>query len=208
MRPDEVAAHRYGPAVSPHLAAELAGERIDPAALIAAAPACSATAPTVLVEGVGGLFVPLDGAFTVCDLAVGARAAAADRGGPGLGTINHTLLTLAAARAAPGSPSGRCVLTPWPAEPDAIEESNRETIAHSAAVEVRTLARLPGPDRPALAAAGDTLPWRRLAVSASGRRSGDALLGPSYVCDRAGCEASAWRLGRSAGAQRPRASQP
>ncbi len=33
MTPEEVAPLRYGPAVSPHLAAQLAGERIDPARL-------------------------------------------------------------------------------------------------------------------------------------------------------------------------------
>ena len=39
MAPEEVAPLRYGPAVSPHLAAALAGEPIDPAALVARARA-------------------------------------------------------------------------------------------------------------------------------------------------------------------------
>jgi dethiobiotin synthetase len=56
---------------------------------------------------------------------------------PGLGTINHTLLTLEAARAA-GLRVAAVLLTPWPDEPDAIERSNRETIAESG-VEVATL---------------------------------------------------------------------
>ena len=41
MHAEEVAPLRYGPAVSPHLAARLAGEAIDPAALVARARAAA-----------------------------------------------------------------------------------------------------------------------------------------------------------------------
>ena len=54
----------------------------------------------MVVEGVGGLLVPLTRDYLVRDLAVDARPSARRRRRPGLGTINHTLLTLAAARAA------------------------------------------------------------------------------------------------------------
>ena len=57
---------------------------------------------------------------------------------PGLGTINHTLLTIESARAA-GLEVAAVVLTPWPEEPTAIELSNRETIAALGEVEVQTL---------------------------------------------------------------------
>jgi dethiobiotin synthetase len=57
---------------------------------------------------------------------------------PGLGTINHTLLTVEAVRSA-GLGVAAVVLTPWPDEPSEIEGSNRETIASLAQVEVRTL---------------------------------------------------------------------
>ncbi len=76
MDPDEVSPLRYGPAVSPHLAAELAGERIDPARLLAGAqapgPGAGAGAETLIVEGLGGLLMPLGEDYTVCDLAAGA----------------------------------------------------------------------------------------------------------------------------------------
>ena len=39
MAPEDVAPLRYGPAVSPHLAAALAGERVEPTQLVAAARA-------------------------------------------------------------------------------------------------------------------------------------------------------------------------
>jgi dethiobiotin synthetase len=60
---------------------------------------------------------------------------------PGLGTINHTLLTLDAVRAA-GLEAGAVVLNPWPESPSAMEESNRETIAEFGEVPVRTLPSL------------------------------------------------------------------
>ena len=43
---DEIAPYRYGPPVSPHLAAELAGEPIDPSALRAARAGGGAATPT------------------------------------------------------------------------------------------------------------------------------------------------------------------
>jgi dethiobiotin synthetase len=60
---------------------------------------------------------------------------------PGLGTINHPLLTIEAARAA-NLEVRSVVLTPWPPSPDAIEASNRETIEAIGGVPVATLPRL------------------------------------------------------------------
>ena len=53
----------------------------------------------------------------------------------GLGTINHTLLTVEAARAA-GLDVAGVVMTPWPGEPSAIESSNRATVERLAGVPV------------------------------------------------------------------------
>jgi dethiobiotin synthetase len=182
MAPDEVAPLRYGPAVSPHLAAELAGRRLDPTRLLAAARGLPSTAhagadvlshaatlggegvqtgePPVIVEGVGGLLVPLADDFTVRDLAVALGLPLLIAAPPGLGTINHTLLTLHAARAA-GLDVCAVVLTPWSARPSPMESSNRETIARLGDVEVVGLAPLAHPDRAELARAGAELPWRR-----------------------------------------------
>ena len=57
--PGDVAPYRYDPPLSPHLAAELAGETIEPARLVAAARALSADADALVAEGVGGLLVPI-----------------------------------------------------------------------------------------------------------------------------------------------------
>jgi dethiobiotin synthetase len=153
---DAVAPLRFGPAVSPHLAAELAGTAIDPAAVVAAARAAGATADALVVEGVGGLLVPLAPDFTVRDLAVALGLPVVIAARPGLGTISHTLLTVEAARAA-GLDVRAVVLTPWPDEPSVMEQSNRTTIAGMAEVEVATLPAVgTGPDE--LAAAGGALP--------------------------------------------------
>ena len=112
-----------------------------------------------MVEGVGGLLVPLGSSFSVCDLAAELGLPVVVVARPGLGTINHTLLTLKAAREAGLQVSG-VVLSGWPQEPSVLERSNRETIAALGEVEVATLPPLPGPDLDLLAAAGTRLPWR------------------------------------------------
>jgi dethiobiotin synthetase len=156
--PADVAPWRFGPAVSPHLAAELAGRELDPRVLVARARDLG-VGHTLVVEGVGGLLVPLGSSFSVCDLAgeLGLPVVVVAR--PGLGTINHTLLTLKAAAEA-GLQVPGVVLSGWPREPSVLERSNRETIAALGAVEVATLPPLPGPDPGLLADAGAGLPWR------------------------------------------------
>lgn len=156
MRAEDVAPFRFGPAVSPHLAAQLAGTPLDPAALDAAVRTTAAGADAVVVEGVGGLLVPLAGRYLVADLAVGLGLPLVIAARPGLGTINHTLLTLEAARAR-GLDVRAVVLTPWPPAPSPVERSNRETITALGGVEVGVLEALPGPDLAALARAGEGL---------------------------------------------------
>ncbi len=159
ITPEEVSPLRFGPAVSPHLAAKLAGEPIEPERLLAAATA-GEPGQAVIVEGVGGLLVPLSEDYSVCDLAVALGLPVLIAARPGLGTINHTLLTLRYARAA-GLDVRAVVLTPWPQEPTVLERSNRETIARLGDIEVQTLRRVARPVPPELARAGDELPWRR-----------------------------------------------
>lgn len=135
---DEIAPYRYGPPASPHLAAALAGEEIRPERLRQAAAAAAAGADAIVCEGVGGLLVPLSSGYLVRDLAADLGYPLVVVAGPGLGTINHTLLTVEAARAA-GLEVTALVLTPWPEEPTEIERSNRATIAELAGVPVLTL---------------------------------------------------------------------
>jgi dethiobiotin synthetase len=141
QRDEEIAPYRFGPAVSPHLGAELAGRPIEPSFLAAAARAAAASADWLVCEGIGGLLVPLTVGYLVRDLVAELRLPVVIAASPGLGTINHTLLTVEAARAV-GLQIAAVVLTPWPAEPGEIERSNRETIARLGAVRVAVLPRL------------------------------------------------------------------
>jgi dethiobiotin synthetase len=138
---EEIAPYRYGPPASPHLAAALAGEEVDPGRLLKAARAAAAAADVLVCEGVGGLLVPLSPSYLVRDLAADLGYPMVVVASPGLGTINHTLLTLEAARAA-GLQVRAVVLNPWPAKPSEIERDNREAIATLGEVEVRTLPRI------------------------------------------------------------------
>lgn len=160
MPPQDVAPLRYGPAVSPHLAARLQGTITDPRDIVEHASAAVEDAQAAVVEGAGGLLAPLAEDFTVRDLALALSLPLLIAARPGLGTINHTLLTVQAARAA-GLQVLAVVLTPWPERPSLMEESNRDTIRQLGHVEVHTLARVDRPDTDELARAGATLPWRR-----------------------------------------------
>jgi dethiobiotin synthetase len=141
QRDDEIVPYRYDAPVSPHLGAKLAGAQIDPARLLAAARRASGRADFLVVEGVGGLLVPLTLGYLVRDLAreLGLPVVIAAR--PGLGTINHTLMTIEAARAV-GLEPALVVLTPWPGDPSVVERSNRETIERLGSVQVEHLPEL------------------------------------------------------------------
>lgn len=137
----EIAPYRYGPPASPHLAAAQAEEEIEPGRLLIAARAAAAGADALVCEGVGGLLVPLSADYLVRDFAAELALPLVIAASPGLGTINHTLLTIEAARAADLQVAA-VVLTPWSEEPSAIEDSNRETIAALGEVEVEILPRI------------------------------------------------------------------
>lgn len=138
---EEVAPYRYGPALSPHLAAELEGERIDPDRLRDAALAATEDVDLLVCEGVGGFLVPLTPDYLIRDLARDLSLPVVIVASPGLGTINHTLLTLESVRGA-GLELASVVLNPWPARPSAMQRSNLETIERLGQVSVDTLPEL------------------------------------------------------------------
>jgi dethiobiotin synthetase len=125
--PEEVAPYRFGPAVSPHYAAELAGVPIDAEALLRAARDAGEGSDAVVVEGVGGLMVPLAPDYLVRDLAADLALPVVIAARTGLGTINHTLLTLEAARSS-GLRVAGVVMTPWSDDAEPIARSNRATV--------------------------------------------------------------------------------
>lgn len=89
--------YRFGPPVSPHLASRRAGVRIELRKI--AMPRLEA-GEALIVEGAGGVLVPINAREFMADLMahVGLPVVVVSRSA--LGTINHTLLSLAALRAA------------------------------------------------------------------------------------------------------------
>lgn len=128
--PERVAPYTFEPAVSPHLAAQLEGVRIEPAILEGAFNRLAAECEAVVLEGVGGLLVPLslDPELSVLDLAKRWSLPAVVATHPDLGTISDTRLTVDRLHAEGVEVLG-VVLSGWPEKPSAMQVSNRETLA-------------------------------------------------------------------------------
>ncbi|HEX2284040.1 MAG TPA: dethiobiotin synthase [Mycobacterium sp.] len=124
---------RYPEPLAPAAAAQRAGMAL-PTREELVASVKSVDAKLTLVEGAGGLLVELgDRGVTLRDLARDLAAPVLVVVSPGLGTLNHTALTLEAL-AAHGVPCAGLVIGAWPREPDVAEEGNREALARLAAV--------------------------------------------------------------------------
>ncbi len=153
----EIAPHRYGPPVSPHLAARLVGERHSAAALAAEVReryAAAGGSAVLVAEGAGGLLVPLDDdGATMAHLAAELGLPLVIAAHPGLGTINHVMLTVEAARAR-GLAIAAIVLTPWPQTPSLIETDNLAYLTARTGVPVLQLGEIAAPEPEQLAQAG------------------------------------------------------
>ena len=122
----EITPLRYRPALAPNVAAAREGRPVDLDAIFEAYRRLEARSEFVIVEGVGGLLCPITDDFWVIHLAgllslpvvIVARA--------GLGTINHTLLTIHAARGAGVNVAG-VVINRFP--PDLIVEASSNLAA-------------------------------------------------------------------------------
>lgn len=123
--------------MAPRAAAHLEGRELpDLQVHVGRIMALAATHRHVLVEGAGGLLVELDGhGRTLRDLAEATRRLAGTRivvvCRSGLGTLNHSQLTLEALRHA-GFPTPALAVGAWPATPSTIELSNLQALRNQA----------------------------------------------------------------------------
>ena len=148
---------RYPQPLGPVAAAAAAGMALPTRAeLLDTIRSAAAPGRLTLVEGAGGLLVQLgaDG-VTLRDLAVELGAPVLVVVAAGLGTLNHTALTLEAL-AVKGVSCAGLVIGSWPAEPGAAEESNRHELAELAPVRAVLPAGAAALDRGAFAALADT----------------------------------------------------
>lgn len=100
----------YEPPVSPHLAAEAAGETIDLAEI--RRPAMTEDGGPLIAEGAGGVMVPINWRQSMRDLIVQLKMPVVVASRTALGTINHTTLTVDALRNAGATVKGVVMIGP------------------------------------------------------------------------------------------------
>jgi len=157
---DLVCPQRYAEPLAPAVAADRANVPVDHAAIGRAIRIMSEGADVMLVEGIGGIMVPIDPQHTVLDLVRWLQIPALVVARAGLGTINHTLMTIAALRQANIKVAG-VVINRYPTDtPPSAEETNPRAIERWGKTKVLCLV----PECPTLA---QTLPAVPASVAAA-----------------------------------------
>ncbi len=133
--------YRFTPACSPHLAATLARKPISLARIRKAFDALSREHDLVIAEGAGGVLVPIGQATTMLDLMKALRLPVLLVARPGLGTINHTLLSLRELKRAGLRVLGVVIVKSAPGRTGRIETDNARAIARFGRIPV--LATIP-----------------------------------------------------------------
>ena len=108
--------------VAPAEAAKLDGVRIDFSGITSAYERLSACHDVMIVEGAGGLMVPLAGGLLVADLVKALELPLLVVARPNLGTINHTVLTCFAAQQLGLTVAG-VIINGYSDQPDLAERS-------------------------------------------------------------------------------------
>ena len=90
--------YSFAPPIAPHIAAVQSGAEIDLDHIVSCFQALREMADVVLVEGAGGLMVPLNARQDIADLAIMLDLPVILVVGIRLGCINHALLTVQAIR--------------------------------------------------------------------------------------------------------------
>ncbi len=137
----EIVPQRFEAALAPNVAAERGGRAVDVPAILAAYDRIAAESDCMVVEGVGGLLCPIADDFWVIDLARHCRLPLLIVARPTLGTINHTLLTLAAARSA-GLEVAGVVINRYQADPAPPDGPGAEDAVVAMATNPAQIARL------------------------------------------------------------------
>jgi len=129
----------YVPAVAPNVAAERIGRPVDLQTIFDAYARLRGAADCVVAEGIGGLLCPITDDFWVIHFAKMTALPIVIVARAGLGTINHTLLTLQAARAA-GLRIAGVIVNRYEADASLAMQTNPQQIAERGGVEVLALA--------------------------------------------------------------------
>lgn len=120
---------RYAGDLSPWVAAERHATPIDWAAIDDSWKRISSHSDWQIIEGAGGLLVPIERKVFMADLALRLQYPLIIVARPGLGTINHTLLTLEAARSRGLTVAAVVINRYRPGSATLAEETNPEAIS-------------------------------------------------------------------------------
>ncbi len=115
-------------AASPHLAARVEGKAIRLSVIMRAFKKLAAVHETLIVEGAGGLLVPLNSRTTMLDLIKHMKLPVLVAARPGLGTLNHTLMSLNELQRAECSTAGIVIVESAAPGRNMIEKDNRATL--------------------------------------------------------------------------------
>jgi dethiobiotin synthetase len=113
--------------LAPEVAAEREGARIDIRTIKSAFRRLSRKHEALIIEGAGGLFVPVKRNYLMIDLIASMGIPIVIVARPGLGTINHTLLSCEAARAKHIGIAG-IIINNYPQKPSTAERTNPDMI--------------------------------------------------------------------------------
>ena len=163
---DRICPQRFHAPLAPPVAARGEGTRVDPQRLRAGADWWRGQVDVLLVEGVGGLLCPLTECETVADLAADLRFPLVIVARQALGTINHTFLTIEAARARGLQMTGIILNEVEPRPNDPSVESNADEIEARGCVPVLTIVAHGQVDGLLLDRRGRTMDWRELCGAA------------------------------------------
>jgi dethiobiotin synthetase len=125
---EQICPYRFAPPVAPSVAAEQAGVTIDPQRIVARFRDIVTRHDVTIVEGAGGLLVPLTGRYTFADLARDLQVPVVVVVGSRLGALNHALLTFHCLQTRSLSLSGYILNHPTPTVDPAIQ-TNARTLA-------------------------------------------------------------------------------
>jgi dethiobiotin synthetase len=121
---DVIAPQRFAEPLAPAVAAQRAGVTLDWSAIQRCLDMITRASDVLIVEGVGGIMVPMDQKHTMLDVAAWLKLPAVVVARPGLGTINHTILTVETLRQAKVQVAG-VVINRYPADNASVaEETN------------------------------------------------------------------------------------
>jgi dethiobiotin synthetase len=129
---DLMSPYRFEPACSPHLAAREAGVSIELEKILDACHQLHSRHDVLIVEGAGGILVPLNEHHFMLDLMKAMKLPIVLVARAGLGTLNHTLLSLHELQRAGLMMKGIVLVDSSGHDPADIVEDNFETIKKAA----------------------------------------------------------------------------